>query len=57
MRNEMQQIRMLSELLETTDDPNEIEKLEAEIADLEDALEIMADNEYKTHHNSRYLDY
>lgn len=56
MRNEMQQIRQLSALLEKTEDRDERERIEEEIAELEDWLESMDDYEYNSHSNARYLD-
>ena len=56
MRNEMQQIRQLSALLEKTEDQEERERSEEEIAEQEDWLESTDDDEYNSHSNARYLD-
>lgn len=57
MRNEMQQIRQLSELLDKTSDPDERDRIQDEIFELEEYLESMDDYEYKIQHHSKNYEY
>lgn len=56
MRNEMQQIRQLSLLLDQTDDPDERDRIQDEISLLEEYLEEMDDYEYRSNSNAKYFD-
>ena len=57
MRNEMQQIRILSEQLDNVTDPREKERIQEEIWALEEEMEFSDEREYKANHGSKFLDY
>lgn len=54
MHNEMQKLLALSELLTQTTDPDERDAIMEEIADIEEYIEDVQEDEYKAqHHSSR----
>lgn len=56
MRNEMQNIKILSELLDKTIDPVERERIQDEIWALEEDMEFDDDLEYKINHHNKFID-
>lgn len=50
MRNEMQQLTQLTQLLNQTTDPDERERIEEEIFNLETDLEESDDYDYRVNH-------
>ena len=57
MRDRMQQIRYLSQQLENTVDPDEVERIQEEIWILEEEMELEQESEYKGNHNRSNYDW
>lgn len=53
MRNEMQKLKILSEMLGQETDPSERERIQEEIWEVEAMMELYEDVEYETHHHSQ----
>lgn len=57
MRNEMQQIKILSELLDKTTDQHERERIQDEIWLLEEEIAEYEEMEYKSNRSNKFIDY
>lgn len=57
MRDKMQQIRHLSQLLDNANDAEEIERIQEEIWLLEEEMEMEQEAEYSGHHNRSNFDW
>lgn len=57
MRNNMQQIRFLSEQLDKAIDPPERERIQEEIWELEEEMELVDEFQYKSNHANKYLEF
>jgi hypothetical protein len=57
MRNEMQKLLQLTQALEKATDPDERDRLEEEIFNLEMEMEDYDDNQYRTNHHQKFSDF
>lgn len=56
MRNEMQMLRVLTNQLDKATDPEEKERIQEEIWELEEEMELADEMEYKASHNRYFED-
>lgn len=53
MRNEMQQLKQLTELLDQITDPEERDKIQDEIYLIEESMEMLDDYDYRSHQSPK----